>query len=190
MNRRPRFMYGALLALALAVAAAISVVVLSPFLGLGSVIRLLTPLLSLVYLVYLFRTTRARTGRVVTLTAWSTLAVIAWWSVPSLSLYLLLHAGAIWLIRSFYAYSSLVPAVADLALSAIAAATFGWAFMRTGSVFLATWCFFLVQALWTFLPRRLPAKGKNKAQTRDNARFESARRQADAALRQLFSQQN
>ncbi|MDX1555106.1 MAG: hypothetical protein R3212_03675 [Xanthomonadales bacterium] len=185
MNRRPTFFHDVLVAAGLGLAASILVVVLTPLLGLGSVIRIGVPMLCLAYLLYTMGKVKARTGRVITLVAWAGFALLCAWFVDSLSFYLLLHAGAIWLIRSLYAYSSLIPAFADLALSTLAAAMFAWAFMRTGSVFLATWCFFLVQALWTQLPRGrkrhrpAPAAGSNE--------FERARRRADAALRQLIN---
>lgn len=188
MNRRPRFLHGVLAAAALAFLAAALVAVLSPLLGLDSVIRLAAPLLALAYLLYLLRTIRARTGRVVTLTAWGTLATLAYWFAPSLPFYLLIHAGAIWLIRSLYAYSGLLPAVIDLSLSALGVLTFCWAFLRTGSVFLATWSFFLVQALSAYVPRKIEGRQTQARRPDQNAGFERARRQADAALRQLFSQ--
>lgn len=188
MKARPRFFHGVIAAALLALAATALVVVLTPFVGLGSVIRLAAPLLGLAYLLYLLRSTSARTGRIVTMSAWSACAALAWWFAPSLPFYLLLHAGAIWLIRSLYAYSSVVPALIDLALSALAVLAFAWAFMRTGSVFLATWCYFLVQALWTFVPRKLRGPRAIASKTADHTGFERARRQADAALHQLFSQ--
>lgn len=188
MNRRPRIIHGVIAAAMLAFLATVLVVALSPFLGLGGVIRLAAPLLGLAYLLYLFRSTGASTGRVVTLSAWCLLSLAAWWFVPSLAFYLLLHAGALWLVRSLYAYSGFIPALIDLALSAFAVATFAWAFMRTGSVFLATWCFFLVQALWAFIPENIRKADRRPESTAHQDGFERARRQADAALRQLFSQ--
>lgn len=188
MNRRPSFIHGVLAAAMLALLASVLIAGLTPFISLASVIRLAAPLLALAYLLYLFRTTRAGTGRVVTLAAWGAMAALAWWFAPSLPFYLLLHVGAIWLIRSLYAYSGLIPAVMDFALTAFGLVTFAWAFARTGSVFLATWSFFLVQALWAFIPRKIQGRKSSPAQSTDNTHFERARRQADAALRQLFSQ--
>lgn len=188
MNSRPRFSHGVIAAAILACAAAAMVAVLTPFVGLAGVIRLAAPALGLAYLFYLMRATRARTGRVVTLTAWGLFSVLAWWFAPSLPFYLLLHAGAIWLVRSLYAYSSLVPAIIDLVLSTTAVLVFAWAFVRTGSVFLATWSFFLVHALWTYVPRRLQRGAAGASAAADSAGFDRARRQADAALRQLYSQ--
>jgi hypothetical protein len=56
-------------------------------------------------------------------------------------------------------------------------------------MFLATWCFFLVQALFVTIPptvQRKQSTANNPAPNNDN--FEKARRQADQALRQLFTQ--
>ena len=80
----------------------------------------------------------------------------------------------------------LVLASIALLLAAAAVLAFGWVFMRTGGVFLATWSFFLVQALWVAIPTRI---GGNKAARAPggNDRFDRARRQADEALRQLYS---
>jgi hypothetical protein len=56
-------------------------------------------------------------------------------------------------------------------------------------VFLAIWTFFLVQALFVAIPPAMTGKRKPERNTAaDNENFERARRQADAALRQLFTQ--
>ena len=160
---------------------------LLPFVGLLNLAWMAIPLLSLAYICHLLRSCRARTGRVMTLAAWGAFAMTAGWLVDSLTFYVVLHCGAIWLIRCLYAYSSLVPALLDAALSATAFLALAWALARSGSIFLATWCFFLTQALWTFIPpglqrRRVPPTAVT------NGVFEGARRRADAALRQLYSQ--
>ncbi len=187
MNRRPTVFNGVAAAALLGMGASILVLLLTPLAGLGSVIRLAVPLLSLIYLVHTLKGMGATTGRVVMFAAWCFFSLCCWWFVTSLPFYLLLHAGAIWLIRSLFAYSSLIPAMLDLALTACAAIAFSWAFMRTGSVFLATWCFFLVQALWTRIPNRLKHHSPRQAPETGSDEFEQARRRADAALRQLCS---
>jgi hypothetical protein len=96
----------------------------------------------------------------------------------------------VWLVRSLYFYSGVMPALMDLGLNALSISAAVWAISRSGSVFLATWCFFLVQALFVAIPPTMQAKKKperNTAANREN--FNRARRQADAALRQLFTQQ-
>ncbi|MFQ6004303.1 MAG: hypothetical protein ACE5OQ_02275 [Woeseia sp.] len=185
--KRPTFFHGVVAAAVLGFFASAIVATLTPFVGLGAVLRLLIPLLGLAYLLYLLNRSAERVGRVTTLMLWGGLAAGTWWFAPPLPLYLMIHVGAIWLVRSLYFYSGILPALMDLGLGTLSVSAAVWAISRSGSVFLATWCFFLVQALFI----AIPAAVKPKAQpvpTADSENFERAKRQADAALRQLFTQ--
>ncbi|MCP4299779.1 MAG: hypothetical protein GY783_04290 [Gammaproteobacteria bacterium] len=187
--KRPSFFHGVIVAAVLGFFASAVVATLTPFVGLGAVVRLVIPALGLAYLLYLFSRSEERVGRVTTLSVWSALAAVTWWVGPPLPLYLLIHVGAVWLVRSLYFYSGLLPALMDLGISALSVSATVWAITRSGSVFLATWCFFLVQALFVVIPPAVQSKQKahrNTAAASEN--FESARRQADQALRQLFTQ--
>lgn len=188
MNR-PGFFHGVVVAAVLGFFASAIVATLMPFAGLGAVVRLVIPILGLAYILYLLNRSAERLGRVTTLTLWTAMAGLTWWFAPPLPLYLLIHVGAIWLVRSLYFYSGIMPALMDLGLCALSVSAAMWAITRSGSVFLATWCFFLVQALFVAIPpairRRQEARPDAAA---DNAAFEQARRQADTALRQLFTQ--
>ncbi len=187
--KKPSFLHGVIVAAVLAFFASAVVATLTPFVGLGGVFRLVIPGLALAYLLYLFSRSAERTGRVTTLSLWSALAVITWWLAPPLPLYLLIHVGAVWLVRSLYFYSGLLPALLDLGLSGLSISAAVWAASRSGSVFLATWCFFLVQALFVTIPPAVMRKRNARQQTSaDNEAFDNARRQADRALRQLFTQ--
>jgi hypothetical protein len=187
--KRPTFFHGVIVAAVLGFFASAIVATLTPFVGLGAVVRLVIPALALAYLLYLFSRSTERLGRVTALSAWTVLAVLTWWVAPPLPLYLLTHVAAIWLLRSLYFYSGLVPALMDLGISTLSVSATVWAITRSGSVFLATWCFFLVQALFVAIP---PALAKKRTQQRstpaESEQFETARRQADQALRQLFTQ--
>lgn len=189
--RQANFIQGALVAAVLAFAASATIAALTPFLGTAAVLRLVIPGLALCYLLYLFSQSTARVGRITALTIWSCVAAITWWASPSLPLYLLIHVLAVWLLRSLYFYSGVLPATADLGLSAFSVIAMVWAVSRTGSAFLAIWCFFLVQALFVAIP---PALRSNRGRSTDEPlatdRFERARRQADRALRQLASGQS
>lgn len=196
--KRPGFLHGVIVAAVLAFAASIVIAALTPFVGFGSVIRLVIPALGLAYLLYLLGQSTERLGRVTTISVWSALAIATWWMSPSLPLYLLIHVGAVWLVRSLYFYSGALPALADLGLTALSVAAGIWAVSRTGSAFLATWCFFLVQSLFVLIPASVSQWKKNSLtqyqgnQNQDNEEqhnqaFERARRQADQALRQLYS---
>ena len=187
--KRPGFLHGVIVAAVFGFFASAVVATLTPFIGFGSVIRLVVPALGLAYLLYLMSRSKERLGRVTTLTLWSTLAVVTWWLAPPLPLYLLIHIAAVWLVRSLYFYSGVIPALMDLGLNALSISAAVWAITRSGSVFLATWCFFLVQALFVVIPPTIKGKTMPERSTAlDSENFERARRQADAALRQLFAQ--
>jgi len=186
--KRPNFFQGVIAAAVLGFFASAVVATLTPFVGLGAVVRLVIPLLGLAYLLYLLNRSAERLGRVTTLTFWTAMSAVAWWAAPPLPLYLLIHVGAVWLIRSLYFYSGVVPALMDLGLNALSVSAAVWAISRSGSVFLATWCFFLVQALFVTIPTALPRKAALKRNTPAGSRnFERAKRQADTALHQLFT---
>lgn len=188
--KRPSFFHGVIVAAIFGFFASAVVATLTPFVGLGAVVRLVIPALGLAYLLYLFSRSKERVGRVTTLTAWSALAAVTWWLAPPLPLYLLIHVGAVWLVRSLYFYSGVLPALMDLGISALSISATVWAITRSGSVFLATWCFFLVQALFVAIPPTVQRRQKAHQNTAaESENFEHARRQADQALRQLFTQQ-
>ncbi len=187
--KRPTFFNGVVVAAVLGFFASAIVATLTPFVGLGAVIRLVIPLLGLAYLLYLLNRTAERVGRVTTLTLWTAMAAITWWVAPPLPLYLMVHVGTIWLVRSLYFYAGVMPALMDLGLGALSVSAAVWAITRSGSVFLATWCFFLVQALFVAIPPAVQRIAKPQQNTlADSENFERARRQADAALAQLFTQ--
>jgi hypothetical protein len=187
--KRPGFLHGVIVAAVLGFFASAIVATLTPFAGLGAVVRLVIPMLGLAYLLYLLNRSAERLGRVTTLTIWTVLTTVTWWFAPPLPLYLMIHVGAIWLVRSLYFYSGIMPALMDLGLTSLSVSAAVWAITRSGSVFLATWCFFLVQSLFVAIPPAVQRKAKPELNTPvDNDGFERARRQADAALRQLFTQ--
>ncbi len=187
--KRPSFIHGVVIAAVLGFFASAVVATLTPFVGFAAVLRLAIPALALAYVLYLLSRSDERVGRVTALSIWGVLAAATWWVAPPLPLYFLIHVGAIWLLRSLYFYSGVMPALMDLGLSALSISATVWALTRSGSIFLATWCFFLVQALFVVIPsavKRPQIEQRNTAVDSEN--FEHARRQADQALRQLFTQ--
>ena len=187
--KRPGFFQGVLVAAVLGFFASVVVATLTPFLGLSAVIRLVIPALGFAYLLYLISRSNERVGRLTTLTLWTALAAVTWWVAPPFPMYLLIHVSAVWLVRSLYFYSGVLPALMDLGLSALSISAAVLAVSRSGSVFLATWCFFLVQALFVVIPRSVnTGSGTRAGAPVDNGDFERARRHAESALRQLFTQ--
>lgn len=185
--KRPTFFQGVVVAALLGLAGAAFVAALIPFVSVVGVARLLVPGLALAYLAYLVPRSEQRCGRVTVFALWSLLAIAAWLFVPSFAQYLLLHAGAIWLIRSLYFYSGAVPSLLDLGLTGFAAVLALGTLHRTGSVFLAAWSFFLVQALFVIIPKSLSRRRSVETADDDVHQFETARRRAEAALRQMIA---
>jgi hypothetical protein len=187
--KRPTFFHGVVVAAVFAFFASAVIATLTPFVGFFSVIHFVIPALGVAYILYLFSRSNERVGRVTALSLWSVLAAITWWLAPPLPLYLLIHVAAIWLLRSLYFYSGVLPALMDLGLSALSITAAVWAITQSGSVFLATWCFFLVQALFVAIPPAVKPRATPAGFTSVSSEsFERARRQADQALTQLFNQ--
>jgi hypothetical protein len=183
--KRPTFFYGVVAALTIAVATGAAFSTLSPLMGSGTALRLIIPVMGLAYLICLFRRSAESTGRITTAALWFVVSAITWLTAPPIAVYVLIHAGLLWLVRSLYFYSSAFPALLDLGLSALSVSAAAWAMTRSGSLFLAIWCFFLVQAVFVAIPQRLGMPEHRDTDGTDSA-FEHARRRADAALRQLF----
>ena len=154
------FLEGVAVALTASLAASILFGALAPQFGGDTVLRGVVALLSLGYIVYLLRRSRARVGRV---------SVIAGWCLAALAL-------AVWH----------PPLLLYLNGAALAAAL--WASTHTASLFVSTWCFFLLQALFVAIPRDLhDRRAARRAPPDPRDRFQQAHRVAQAALRKLSS---
>jgi len=78
--------------------------------------------------------------------------------------------------------------LADLALTGISLAIAIWAWLTTRSLFLGFWSFFLVQALFVLIPRKLARSHDSQtADSHSDDPFERAHRAAEMALRNLIS---
>lgn len=186
---RPTFFHGVLAAAILAFCASAVVATLTPFVGYAFVLRIVIAALGFAYVVYLLGRSPERIGRTATVLSWSALAMVTWWLAPPLPLYLLVHVAAVWLVRCFYFYAGFLPAVLDLGLTAISVSGMVWAMTRSGSIFLATWCFFLVQAIYVAIPPKWNGAARHCGSLEtETEKFAAARRRAEQALQQLFSQ--
>jgi hypothetical protein len=184
--KRPTFLEGVGVALVACIIGGILFAALAPVFGWDSLLRAVIAGLGLAYIVYLMNRSQARVGKVTVASFWLVGAVALWLLHPPFFAYLLLHAGAVWLARSLYFYSGLIPAMLDLALMGFGLVAAIWAALETGSIFVALWCFFLCQALFTCIPRTLRSKRQQPAA---DAPFERAYRAGQAALRALSSTQ-
>jgi hypothetical protein len=159
---------------------------LSPWLGGAGALRAVIALLGFAYTLYVIARSGERVGRITTVACWLAVASGAWLIGLPLAGYVLLHVGLVWLVRSLYYYSGLLPALADLGLSLFGAAFATWAAQRSGSAWLALWCFFLVQAFHVLIPASLTQRGKAALDAADDP-FARAHRAAEAAVRRLSS---
>jgi len=186
--KRPTFIEGAGVALAASLAGGVLYTALDTVMPGVPVLRLLIAGIVLAYVIYLLGRTPERVGRVTAVAAWLLVAGVLWFTQPPLLLYIAAHLGVVWLIRSLYFYSSALSALADLGLNGLALSAAIVAITRTGSVFLGIWCFFLVQALFVFIPESLQRKSAaTPASPADADRFQHAFRAAETAVRKLSS---
>jgi hypothetical protein len=190
MNRadisdRPSLTHGIVVAALLAVAGGAMFAALTVWFTPHVALRWVATLLAGSYGLYLLSNTTQRTGRIVAVFCWCAGAIGIATFVNSLALFLIAHTAMIWLLRSLYFHNSIVAALADLGLSALALAVAVWAAMSSASVWLALWCLFLTQALFVLLPRKHPESSVHDGG--NNSEFERARRSADAALRRLVA---
>lgn len=186
--KRPTFFEGVAVALAASAIGGVLFPVLGSVFSATSVLRLLIAGMGLAYVLYLLGRSRERVGRITAVVLWTLVAGVTWLMHPPLMLYVLVHVGLVWLIRSLYFYSSVISALADLGLNGLSLAAAIWAATQSGSLFLSVWCFFLVQALFVAIPTRINRKTKQRRTEQDNEdRFQHAHRAAEAAVRKLSS---
>jgi hypothetical protein len=179
---RPSFLGGAAIAAVLAVAAGATFAGLTVSLTQSLAVRIVVTLLAGSYALYLLCQSNERTGRIVTVAAWCVSATLIGAFVPTLTLFLIAHTCLIWLVRTLYFHESTITALFDLGLSALALASGIWALRNSHSLSLATWSFFLVQALFVMLPNAMPRTTRSDD---GNQAFQRAQRSAEAALRRL-----
>jgi hypothetical protein len=188
MKTSPGFLEGVGVALVLSAIGAAVFIMFNPFLSAGFLLRLLISGIGLAYVLYLLWRSRERIGRVSVLAVWLLASIGIWVLYPPILLYVLLHLLLIWLIRSLYFYSGVLPSLLDLGLTAIASLLALGAGLHTESLFLGLWSFFLCQALFVFIPSTLRRKVAGSASRNVmEDRFERAHRVAVAALRKLSS---
>ena len=185
--KQPTFFEGVAVALIASAAGAALLSVLGPVLGAGMMLRLLIAAIGFAYVIYLLRRSRERVGRVTVLVLWLIAAAVVWFLWPPILVYVVVHIGMIWLVRSLYFYSSVLPALADLGLNGLSLIAAIWAGMHTHSVFLSLWCFFLLQALFVAIPNTLRRKSKSDLHNTMDDRFECAHRAAQTAVQKLSS---
>jgi hypothetical protein len=177
---------GLVAAVVLSACGAALIATLAPWLGSAAALRAVIALLGLTYTLYVIGSSGERVGRITAVTCWLAIAAGAWLLELPFVGYVLVHVGLVWLARSLYHYSGSLPALADLGVSLLGAAFAAWAAQRSGSAWLALWCFFLVQAFHVLIPPTLTQRGATRGETADDA-FARAHRAAEAAVRRISS---
>ena len=183
--RAPGLMEGAGAALAAAVGGSALMFALAGVVAAPLALRAVVAAVGLGYLLYLLARAGGRTGRVSMLLAWAVATGVTLILDPPLLLHVAVQVALASLARAFRAHRSVLPALADLALSALAVAAAVWAAERTGSVFMAIWCLLLVQAAWVAIPRRGGRRIAGDPPGSPGEPFARAHRSAEAALRRL-----
>ena len=186
--KRPGFFEGVAVAFAASLGGGALFAALTTVFAGASVLRLLIAVIALAYVLYLLGRSAQHIGRITALALWCVVAGVAWFMDPPLLLYVLIHLGLVWLIRSLYFYSSVLCALADLGLTGMGLAVAIWAVVQSESMFLSLWSFFLVQALFVAIPARMTGKpGERKSHDEAEDPFQRAHRAAEAAVRKLSS---
>jgi hypothetical protein len=182
-DRRFNLGGGIAAALVLAAGGAAGLALLVPLFGSGVALRLLVALLGLGYVLYVLGRSRERVGRIATVGLWALCAAGIWLVGLPLPAYVLVHVGMLWLVRSLYCRSGVLGALADLGLCVLGLGFAAWAMSRSGSVPLALWCFFLIQAFHASIPSSFALRGA--APRDEDAAFDRAHRAAEAALKRF-----
>ena len=174
----PGFLESAGAGLALSLAGTLAASVMAWVLPGGAALRLALAAVGIGALLHLAARAPGRGGRVTAILIWTALAaVLAAAGVP-LAAYALALGLLLGLARAFLQRRRPLAATLDLGLAGLGLAAGAAALGHTGSLLLALWCFFLVQALSALLP--VPAPGRAEGGFAE--RFGRARRAAAGAL--------
>ena len=184
MNR-PGIFDGVVFAVIVSLGAGFATLLLGGLLVYGVLFELLLYAATLVYLLYLLKRSSARVGRVVVIAGWALVSLACWFLDIALLQQVLIQAGVIWLVRSLYFHASLAAALLDFGLVCAGLAAAAWALVNTGSLAAALWSFFLLQALFCWLPQLGRKRDVDITDDRQRSSFDSAHRVALDAVRKL-----
>jgi len=144
-------------------------------------IKLTVTLVFSAYLVYLLWRSPGKTGRVTAMVFWGLSLFTLWLINPTLIIYLVTHAAAIWLIRSCLFHSGMLFTFIDLMLTTLSLVAATWAYLNTHSMLISIWLMLLIHALLGLIPsHRHQTDSLNHSE-----QFIQAQRNAESALRKL-----
>jgi len=188
-TRQPAFLAEVAFGLVISLVAAAVALTLSLVMPGVIVARLIVAGLGLTLVLRAIGRSNERRGRVVAVVVWFAVAAGIWIVGVSLPAYVAVHVALAWLARSLFSCSRLIEAGLDLGLTLLALSFAIFAAVRTESVFLATWCFLLVQAFQASIPdlvARMTASSEREVPATDpNRGFAEAFKAADEALHRI-----
>ncbi len=158
--------------------------VLQGFLNFTVTNRLLSAIIVLSYLVFLIRENRLKAGWLTLTMSNLTIVCVAGWLLESYVAFVLASLWLIWLNRCVLKYKGIVDSLTDLILTIISFGAMQWAWLQTGNLSAAWWCFLLLQSLHVFIPGRGQADGENAETAYDN--FDQSMQTAEQALRRIL----
>ena len=174
---------GVLVALTAALLASVVRTALGGWLSPGALAHGLCIGLGLGYGLYLIARSRERAGRVAVPILWAGISLLIVLLNAGLWVQILAQLGLVWLVRALYHHGRPLAALLDLGLLLLGCLAGLWALEHTGSLFLAIWTLFLIQALFVLIPGG-PDADRRESQTADP--FETAERAAERALARLL----
>ena len=184
--KHPTFLQGIVIALGFALSGAAIFSTLTLVYASSFILKALITGFAGLYVIYLLARSEERTGRVTVPVLWLAGAMLTWLLSPGLMAFLIAHVAAVWLIRSLYYHSSVLPALLDLALCALSVVAAVAAARHTHSVLLSIWTLFLLQALFVLIPEVVRSNRVERAASLDEG-FDRALRTAEAAVRRIHT---
>ena len=184
--KTPGIIDGIIIAIVISLGAGAAKLLLGGFIAYSSLFNLVLYAATLVYLIYLLKRSHARIGRVVVIAGWGLTSLACWFFDFLLFEQVLIQAGFIWLVRSLYFHGSMFSAALDFGLVSVGLAASAWTMVNTASLPAALWSFFLVQALFCWVPQLAHQQsGGLHSSQREQSSFQSAHRVALDAVRKL-----
>jgi len=180
------FFEGVFIALIVGFVSSVLLFTLSSFFPTNLLIRGLISAITFAYITYLLSRSNERVGRIIVITILLISMTTMWFVWPAISFFIIGHMMMIWLVRCLYFYSSLVSAIVDLTLNGFSVLTAFAVATHTDSLFLTLWCFFLMQALFVFIPSSIKKPlSTTSTPFQHQQDFQHSYRAAQAAVRQL-----
>jgi hypothetical protein len=188
---RPNFSEGVGVSLVATLLGGALLPLLSLWLSGGFALRFLITLLGLFYLLYLLRRRDLKAGRVLAVALWLLVSPVSALLGIGLTGDLLIHLVLLWLVRSGLFHDRFYTALLDLGLVILGLGAALWGGSVTGSPAVGLWSFFLIQALFVFIPQTGSSLERPTTPPAGEAeRFERAYRAAQEALQRLSQNPN